>query len=194
MANLITYTTDCPECKKKDPNTESKLSLNLDTGKIVCAVDPLHEFEEMPGEAAPIVTDVKPDETNKLGPAKAEDAVVNSDFNMEDRMAEITAKVRAESVPKVANNAPLLVVKPEPGPVRITGDPSAPLDVTVGLGNVIVLPGGDALCGIRVSEAWVSAMQAIGEESRPVRSVADVLQEYVDQGLLDWFVAPLQTK
>lgn len=193
MANLISYTTDCPECKKN--NVEAKLSLDMDSGKIICGANAAHEFAELPDEPAPVLEDVRPDETNKLetgtAPQVAQTVTIDGALTGPERMAEIMAK----RVPEVAVKPPVFeFANIGPKPVIIEASSSDSVTVSVGIGGAVILPGGDALCGIRVAEAWISAMQSIGEESRPPRSVADVLQEYVDQGLLDWFCQPMQTK
>lgn len=198
LANLISYTTDCPKCKEN--NVEAKLSLDLDRGKIVCGSNAAHEFDELPDETAPVLGEVRPSETNKLEDvACAELAKTEQRIDAasgQSRMVEIMA----ERVPQVAVKPPMFIIPPaakkelavmdfKPSRVGIPARMDA-----VGLGESVILPGGDALCGIRVSEAWVSAMKAIGEESKPVRSVADVLQERIDQGLLEWYGEPMQTK
>jgi hypothetical protein len=56
----------------------------------------------------------------------------------------------------------------------------------VGEGGVIALPNGDALCGVGVKELWVSSMQAEAEDRRPPITMAERLQEIMDNGLIEW--------
>lgn len=189
MANLISYTTDCPECKKN--NVEAKLSLDMDSGKIICGANAAHEFAELPDEPAPVLEDVKPDETNKLetetAPEVAQTATIDSTLTGPERMAEIMAK----RVPEVAVKPPMFVMPPaaqkELATMEFKPRQTFAVIQNVSLGGSVILPGGDALCGIRLAETWVSALAAVGEESRPVRSVAEILQEIVDQAALEWF-------
>lgn len=58
----------------------------------------------------------------------------------------------------------------------------------VGLGEFVVLPNGDAVCGVRVSETWVSALQSEAENQRPAMNMAEYLQKIMEEGLLDWHV------
>jgi hypothetical protein len=51
---------------------------------------------------------------------------------------------------------------------------------------VVTLPNGDAICGVRVSELWVSAMVAEGENRTPALNLAEYLQEIMDTGLIEW--------
>ncbi|MGC1685438.1 MAG: hypothetical protein WA734_07465, partial [Candidatus Acidiferrales bacterium] len=46
------YTSPCPECSKL--GLASTLGFETDTGKVTCNGEPAHEFNEMPGESAPI--------------------------------------------------------------------------------------------------------------------------------------------
>jgi hypothetical protein len=59
----------------------------------------------------------------------------------------------------------------------------------VGLGEFVVLPNGDAICGVRITETWVSALQAEGENQSPPKNMAEYLQEIIDLGLVEWHVA-----
>lgn len=219
------YTSPCPECLKV--NASGTLGFETDSGKVVCNGPEPHEFEEMPGESAPVpepetvalTSDFAPE---ARGPEREftpeEEAALDKAMQEDPRPRDFGAMV-TDPLPEVT--APEIVApeQPEPQGEAVLDTPAtvanysqccvchpgdveghycdahvpAPCDgeamgssPRVGLGEVVTLPNGDAICGVRVSELWVSAMVAEGENRTPALNLAEYLQEIMDTGLIEW--------
>jgi hypothetical protein len=189
------------------------IGYQVDTGKITCNGETEHVFDEMPGEQPPAAEPETSVETLDLqNPSNVPEAEMTAeetaalDKAMQEppRPRDFGSQV-VEAVDEVGSD-------PEPSGTQETavcGMPgmlggliealTAPLpgggialdalSPRVGLGEFVVLPNGDAVCGVRVHELWVSAMQAEAENRVPPITLAEYLQEIMDTGLVEWHSA-----
>lgn len=206
------YDVKCPTCLAA--GEERLLGFDADQG-ISCTAKPPHVFDNLPGESAPITPeimaasgDLAPTETNETeafstpkAPRTAEEeedrvrAIIESrkppapaaepanDAALKDALRQIEAQMD--------NASGTVDLKPE-----TLNKISSPVEggPAVVEGQFARLPGGDILCGIRVSEAWVGAMQSEGECQTPPKNAAQYLQEIIELGLLSWYSSAAPTK
>jgi hypothetical protein len=202
MARISEYTVPCPTCHES--GIETFLGFDTDLG-ISCTAEEPHVFDELPGESGPVLSDIKPAETNateaentvsetrlaKEGPgkiaeimasrnAKSEVADIPSDEVLKRNLERIAAQIDEGPAPEAPLGGRLVSELPEGNPIP-AGAPVA------AEGQFVRLPNGDILCGVRVSEAWVGAMQSEGECKTPPQNAAQYLQEIIDLGLLSWY-------
>lgn len=185
----IDYTTVCPSCKKK--GIDSTLGFMMATGKFVCTGNPVHEFENLPGESDPVVTDIRPDEANNLEPDPAAEPLPEEPEKQaaeESRLAAILNEIKtqpdAKKVAGVKPKPPLVVTSAVSANAAAGTDEMLPM---VSLGGMFKLRNGDLLCGVTLSETWLTSLQSHGEEQNPRKTVTEVLQEIIDQGMQDWY-------
>ena len=195
------YNQPCPECQKE--NKTAMLGFNSDSGKIACTAEIPHEFDSLPGESTPAAEAatepekvVSPSEFASEPSVSAgewtpeEEAALNEAMEKDPRPRDFGSQVVEEQ-----NQAtePGIVV-PEPpvtqGEAVLDGFTAEAAEIAdtysprVGLGEMVILPNGDALCGVRIEEKWVSAMQSESETQR--KTFGEYLQELMDNGMIEW--------
>lgn len=206
------YVTLCPTCKAA--GVENSLGFDSDLG-ISCTANPPHAFPSLPGEPEAISPESMA-EAGELRPPDSLDTEPVSEAAESRQAAEGEGRVRdimeaRKDAPAVAPEPPAGDIDAElkriedsmdqmdrvSGTVDVGGVKSVrvPLPVVnpaeagaavVALGQFVRLPNGDILCGVRVSELWVGAMQAEGECKTPPMNAAEYLQEIIELGLLEW--------
>jgi hypothetical protein len=201
----ISYNAVCPECQKE--NKEAHLGFDMEAGKVTCDGENVHSYDEMPGEQPAAVPEeisgFKPDlQTAPSVPNEpmtlAEEAALDQAMQQAPRPRDFGSMVSegADPVTEPEIAAPeqagtqgeaipdtIPAIDTHGDILQVHGIGDGP---RVGLGEVVILPNGDAICGVRVSELWVSAMQAEGENRTPALNLAEYLQEIMDSSLLDW--------
>lgn len=186
--NRIEYNQTCPECKTA--GVTSNLGFDLDAGKIKCNGNPAHEFENMPGEPAPIKSIEAESETNQVEDS-GEGVSAAADEKRFAELREKTTRQQPEEPAQVERDPapPVLHVDAAITPASVAGVGPGEIIPLVGECGVTRLPGGDILCGVRISEEWAIALQSEGEDQKPAKTAAEVLQERINLGLLEWYQA-----
>ena len=193
MSNRINYTAACPKCRLD--GLDATLDFDLDLGKIVCTSSPAHEYDSMPGEEVPKQPEVESASSNGL---EGVPAGVTADGAAPDplpipedeeaRLSAIVSEMKGEEPASYAPAAPESEAEPitantDNQPMTYSGEAKGqPVMDENGMAR---LSNGDAIFTVRVPEQWVSALLALGEEQK--KPASEVLQEFMDQGLLEWF-------
>lgn len=198
MANRIDYTQQCPKCVAKGKE-DSFLGFDIDAAAIQCQAEPPHVFEQIPGEPAPELGELKPEETNKSGAdggadqAQAEPAVLAAE---ESRLAAISESLGSGSAPTVeapsspAESAEIEPAKPSPLAEKLP--PAGAVHVSelahyVKEGEAAILPGGDLLVALRIPEQLATSLQAEAEDQEPPLTVAELIQQRIEDGIFEWY-------
>lgn len=162
-------------------------------------IEPISEASESrPGAAAEervrdIMESRRP--APDAAPSLADDPVRQALAEIEKAMDGVPEPAAVSKVTMI-DGKPRVEADPETSSAidRIAGSAPAAGAPVVGEGQFVVLPDGDILCGVRVSESWVGAMQAEGECKTPPQNAAQYLQEIIDMGLLSWYSSAPVTK
>jgi hypothetical protein len=92
----FSYSVICPACLAQDGNTSSTMGLTLATGKFTCTAENPHEFDVLPGEAAPAAVAEEVAEAKRLeDEPEVEAAPVTQEVKdaEENRLAAISSEI-----------------------------------------------------------------------------------------------------
>lgn len=190
MARIVEYTVECPTCKVA--GIAAMLGFDPEKG-ISCEAG--HQFEQLPGnfpspESEP-KTDSVEEKTQSEPGEPAADQVRFSDVVKERKESayqnEPPAAQQTEGeLPISALKEARLAISAE---IRgIVSGVSAAVnikpDALVGVGGRYLLPGGDTLFGLRISEQWYEAIRQEAENRG--QSFAEYMQDFINNVALQY--------
>lgn len=211
-SNFFSYTQTCPECSKL--NLTSHLGFDSGTGLIRCDGENPHTFDALPGESAPAAEADARTATSEFAsearvseePLTADEVAALDEAMQHDprprdfshMVTEPADEVAASEIvaPEATGTQGEAIPYPMPDGVEIDGStlmlyniakPSVDFGDSprLGLGEVIVLPNGDAFCGVRIEEKWVSGMQSEAETQG--KTFGEYFQELLSDSLIQWY-------
>lgn len=201
MARKVEYGVECPKCKVE--GVTRMLGLDPEAGGICCDAPTPHVYEQLPGSETPVSEAAageveRPnlgEETQQAGDAP--EVPQGSGESEQKRFSEIVQE-RAQSAdtpqqpetPPVVSEGTIEIRKRGEEVVEEFSGITEGGSAIVGLGGKVGLPGGDLLFGLRVSEQWVSAIQAAADTCG--QSFSEYLQDFINNFALlnEWADAP----
>lgn len=200
-SNFFSYTQTCPECSKL--NLTSHLGFDSGTGLIRCDGENPHTFDALPGESAPAAeAEVRTVTSQFASEARVseepltaeEEAALDEAMQYDPRPRDFSHMV-TEPADEVAASEIVALESTGTQGEAVCGMPAligsiveafaASDSPRLGLGEVIVLPNGDAFCGVRIEEKWVSGMQSEAETQG--KTFAEYFQELLSDSLIQWY-------